>query len=241
LSTDALVVTAGAVLVAGLLLFGVSSSSRGIASAGAKTAPLPKPNLELPAGKTGEVRAIILAGGCFWCTEGAFEQFKGVIDVTSGYAGDPKETANYKAVCTGNTNPAEAIKITYDSGAISYSQLLQIFFLAHDPTTKDRQGNDVGPQYRSAIFYADVEELARARRFLAEVGRSGAFEKPIVTMLEPLRAFYPAESYHQNYVCDNPNQSYVRAVAWPKVKKVRKEFSDKLKEQSPLEQPASER
>jgi methionine-S-sulfoxide reductase len=184
---------------------------------------------------------VVLAGGCFWCVEAVFEELEGVYDAISGYAGGTAETANYDAVALGVTNHAEAVEIIYDPTRITYEELLRVHFATHDPTSKNRQGADTGPQYRSAIFYADVEELARARRFLAEVGRSGAFEKPIVTTLEPLRAFYPAESYHQNYVCDNPNQSYVRAVAWPKVKKVRKEFSDKLKEQSPLEQPASER
>jgi peptide-methionine (S)-S-oxide reductase len=226
LSSDTFIVVAAVALVAGLLMFGVS---RGTASATAHSAsPLPKPNVELPPGKPGEIRSVVVAGGCFWCTEGAFAQFKGVKDVVSGYAGDTKDKANYKRVCDGDTNHAEAIKITYDSGVISYSQLLQIFFLAHDPTTKDRQGNDVGHQYRSAIFYASDDEKKVAEAYIKQLNDAKIFESPIVTTVEPLTEFFPAEDYHQDYVANNPNQGYVRACAIPKMEKVSEAYHDWL-------------
>jgi peptide methionine sulfoxide reductase msrA/msrB len=177
----------------------------------------------------------VFAGGCFWCTEAVFEELDGVIEVVSGYAGGTKATANYKTVSTGRTGHAEAIAITYDPRKISYEQLLEIFFATHDPTTKDRQGNDVGPQYRSAIFYANEQEKELASAFIQDLTDAKAFSQPIVTTLEPLTEFHPAENYHQNYVCYNPNQSYVRAVAMPKVKKVREKFQSLLKAKSPLE------
>jgi peptide-methionine (S)-S-oxide reductase len=177
----------------------------------------------------------VFAGGCFWCTEVVFEELDGVIEAISGYAGGTKETANYKAVSTGRTGHAEAIEIVYDPRKISYEKLLEIFFATHDPTTKDRQGNDVGPQYRSAIFYANEQEKELAAAYIQDLNDAKIFSQPIVTTLEPLTAFYPAESYHQNYVCYNPNQSYVRAVAMPKVKKVREKFQSLLKAKSPLE------
>ncbi len=149
--------------------------------------------------------------------------------VVSGYSGDTKETADYQTVCTGATKHAEAIKITYDPAVITYSQLLQIFFTAHDPTTKDRQGNDVGPQYRSAIFYANEDEKKVAAAYIKQLNDAKAFDNPVVTTLEPLNGFYPAEDYHQNYVALNPNQPYVRACALPKMDKVRKHFKEWLK------------
>jgi peptide methionine sulfoxide reductase msrA/msrB len=186
-------------------------------------------------GNSSERATAVFAGGCFWCTEAVFEELDGVIEAVSGYAGGTKETANYKTVSTGRTGHAEAIEITYDPRKISYEQLLEVFFATHDPTTKDRQGNDVGPQYRSAIFYANEQEKELAVAFIQDLTDAKAFSQPIVTTLEPLTEFYPAENYHQNYVCYNPNQGYVRAVAMPKVKKVREKFQSMLKEKSPLE------
>lgn len=188
------------------------------------------------ADSAGAARATaVFAGGCFWCTEAVFEELDGVIEAVSGYAGGSKDSANYKTVSTGRTGHAEAIEITYDPRKLSYEQLLKVFFATHDPTTKNRQGNDVGPQYRSAIFYANEEERQLASAFIQDLTDAGAFPQPIVTTLEPLTEFYPAESYHQNYVCYNPNQGYVRAVALPKVKKVREKFQALLKARSPLE------
>ncbi len=176
----------------------------------------------------------VFAGGCFWCVEAVFEELDGVLEATSGYAGGTKETANYKAVCTGTTGHAEAVQITYDPARISYVDLLKVHFATHDPTTLNRQGNDEGPQYRSAIFFGNDEEKELAEAFLADLADAKAYKSPVVTTLEPLKEFFPAEAYHQNYVCTNPGQPYVRAVALPKVEKVRQKFKDRLKETSPL-------
>jgi methionine-S-sulfoxide reductase len=166
-----------------------------------------------------------LAGGCFWCTEAAFEQLAGVLDVTSGYAGGSAETANYKAVCGSDTGHAEAIRITYDPAQITYNQLLDVFFDAHDPTQLNRQGNDVGTQYRSAIFHANDDERRAAEAKIAQLNESKHFSRPIVTKLEPLREFFPAEDYHQDYARHNPGQPYIQAVSIPKVCKVREKHA----------------
>jgi methionine-S-sulfoxide reductase len=169
--------------------------------------------------------AATFAGGCFWCTEAAFEQLEGVLDVTSGYAGGAAETANYKAVCGGNTGHAEVIRITYDPTKISYEQLLDVFFDAHDPTQLNRQGNDVGTQYRSAIFFADESQKQAAAAKIGELTVAHKFSRPIVTTLEPLTAFFPAEDYHQDYARLNPDQPYIQAVSTPKACKVREKHA----------------
>jgi methionine-S-sulfoxide reductase len=168
----------------------------------------------------------ILAGGCFWCTEAAFEQLKGVQSVESGYIGGDAATANYEAVCTGRTGHAEAIRITYDPAKISYDRLLDVFFDAHDPTTLNRQGADIGTQYRSAIFTSESSELEAARAKIAELNESRKFPAPIVTTIEPATAFYPAENYHQDFASQNPNHPYIRGVSYPKVCKVRERHGD---------------
>jgi peptide methionine sulfoxide reductase msrA/msrB len=183
----------------------------------------------VPQTKTAEA---VIAGGCFWCVEAVFEEIDGVYDVISGYAGGDKSTANYEAVSGGGTKHAEAVKIIYDPSRVTYEQLLKVHFATHDPTTKDRQGSDVGPQYRSAIFYANEQEKQLAEAFIADMNESKTFKSPVVTTLEPLTEFYPAESYHQNYVCRNPYKGYVRAVALPKVGKVREKFKDMVKAES---------
>jgi peptide methionine sulfoxide reductase msrA/msrB len=175
----------------------------------------------------------VLAGGCFWCTEAVFEQLDGVYDAISGYSGGEEKTANYADVCTGRTGHAEVVKVVYDPQRISYEKLLKVHFATHDPTTLNRQGNDVGPQYRSAIFYADDQQKRIAEAFIADLGDAKVFKKPIVTTLEPLKGFYVAESHHQNYVCRNPTQGYIQGVALPKVEKVREKFKDLLKEDAP--------
>ena len=196
----------------------------------------PKPATDLPLGKEGETRTAILAGGCFWCTEAVFKQLNGVSKVLPGYSGGTKETANYEAVCSGQTAHAEAIAVTYDAAKVSYGQLLRIFFAAaHDPTTKNRQGADVGPQYRSAIFYASDDEKRVAEAYIKQLNDAKQFSSPIVTTLEPLEAFYPAEQYHHDYAELNPNQPYIRGAAAPKVAKVRKAFADEVKQ--PATQP----
>lgn len=204
-------------------IFGNSGSAHGAEN-------LPKPNSDLPAPKAGEVRTAVFAGGCFWCTEGVIKQFKGVKDVVSGYAGGTKETADYKTVCTGKTAHAEAIKITYDASVITYAQLMQIFFTGHDPTTLDRQGNDFGHQYRSAIFYENEDQKKVAEAYIKQLNDAKAFDSKVVTTVEDLKgAFYPAEDYHQDYVALNPGNPYIRSCALPKMEKVRNAFKDLLK------------
>lgn len=183
-----------------------------------------------PAADPAPVAVAVFAGGCFWCTEAVFEQLKGVLDVESGYAGGSAETAHYEAVCTGNTGHAEAIRITYDPTVVSYDQLLMIFFtVAHDPTQLNRQGNDVGPQYRSAVFYANDQEKAAVEATIRRVQEQGLVKGRIVTTLEPLTAFYPAEKYHQDYARNNPRQPYIQHVAMPKVEKLRAKHAEQLK------------
>lgn len=175
-------------------------------------------------------RDIVLAGGCFWCTEAVFRQIDGVSSVVSGYAGGEAATANYEAVCSGRTGHAEAIRITYDPAKVSYGMLLKVFFAtAHDPTQLNRQGNDVGTQYRSAIFHASEEERAAAAAYIALLDAAKVFPARIATTLEPLKTFYVAEAYHQDYAARNPFQPYIAAVSAPKVAKTRKLFAERLK------------
>jgi peptide-methionine (S)-S-oxide reductase len=192
---------------------------------------LPKPATDLPAGKEGEMRTAVFAGGCFWCTEAVFEQLAGVTEVVSGYAGGTKESAKYDAVSNGQTDHAEAIRITYDPSNVTFGQLMRVFFSTHDPTTKDRQGPDWGRQYRSAIFYQSDDEKRVAEAYIKQLTDAKAFENPIVTTLEPLSAsgFYPAEQYHQDYVKQHPTQPYVEVNALPKVKKVLEKFKELVK------------
>jgi methionine-S-sulfoxide reductase len=173
----------------------------------------------------------VLAGGCFWCTEAAFEQLEGVSDVTSGYAGGAKETANYEAVCKGNTGHAEVIRITYDPAKISYETLLDVFFDAHDPTTLNRQGADAGTQYRSAIFVASDDQRKSAEQKIAQHNANGHFSRPIVTSIEPLTTFYPAEQYHQDYARAHPDQAYIQSAAIPKACKVRDKHASLIKKE----------
>ena len=169
------------------------------------------------------------AGGCFWCTEASFERINGVQAVVSGYSGGDKATADYKKVSSGQTNHAEAIAIYFDSTLVSYRTLLDVFFVAHDPTTLNRQGPDIGPQYRSAIFYQTPQEEVLAKAVIDSVNASGRYSRPIVTTLEPFQAFYDAEEYHQGYYELHPENPYVANVSRPKVLKVEKEFKDILK------------
>lgn len=191
--------------------------------------PFSFPEPTLQANETGS-RAIVLAGGCFWCTEAVYRDLKGVLSVRPGYAGDTKETADYKTVCTGRTNHAEVIEVAYDADTINLGTILKIFFsIAHDPTQVNRQGNDVGPQYRSAVFFANDEQKRVAEAYIAQLNRARVFDAPIATTLEPLEEFFEAESYHHDYAARNPFQGYIRAVALPKVDKLRKVHADKLK------------
>ena len=171
----------------------------------------------------------VFAGGCFWCTEAAVEQLEGVTDVESGYAGGAQETANYQRVCNGDTGHAEVIRITFDPAKISYDQLLEVFFDAHDPTQLNRQGNDVGTQYRSAIFYANEAEQSAAAAKIAALTAARTFARAIVTKLEPLVEFFPAEDYHQDFARLNPNQPYVASHSIPLACKVREKHQSLIK------------
>jgi len=170
-----------------------------------------------------------LAGGCFWCLEAVFLELKGVMRVQSGYTGGHVPNPSYEQVCTGQTGHAEVVQVDYDPAELSYADLLKVFFAIHDPTTLNRQGADVGTQYRSAIFPHGPEQEATAKAVIAELNAEGLFDAPIVTTVEPLETFYPAEEYHEDYFARNPYQPYCLAVVAPKVSKFRKQFIDRLK------------
>jgi peptide-methionine (S)-S-oxide reductase len=190
----------------------------------------PDPKVDTALAQTPQEKVVVLAGGCFWCVEAVFKELRGVVSVRSGYAGDTSATANYRAVCSGRTNHAEAIEIRYDASQTTLGQLLKIHFsVAHDPTQLDRQGNDMGRQYRSAIFYSDDEQKRVSEAYIRQLNDARVFHEPIVTTLEPLKEFYVAEEYHQDYVARNPMQPYVTYVAQPKVEKLRENFADRLK------------
>ncbi len=171
-----------------------------------------------------------LAGGCFWCTEAIFKRLKGVISVTSGYSGGEMESPSYEAVSSGRTGHAEAIQIEFDPNIISYEKLLEIFFKLHDPTTMNRQGNDIGPQYRSAIFYSDEKQKETAENVKKKIEEEKIYDKPIVTEIVPFKNFYKAESYHMDYYAKNSDQLYCRVVIDPKIIKLYKEFKDVVKD-----------
>ena len=172
------------------------------------------------------------AGGCFWCTEAVFERVRGVEDVISGYTGGVQENPTYKEVSYGKTDHAEAVQMFFDSGKISYQELVEIFFATHDPTTLNRQGPDIGKQYRSAVFYHDEDQKQTAHKYIKLLTNNGTYSDPIVTELEPIEVFYPAENYHQDYYQNHPDHPYIQAIAKPKVIKFKKQFKDKLKANS---------
>jgi peptide-methionine (S)-S-oxide reductase len=167
--------------------------------------------------------------GCFWCTEAIFQQLDGVLKVSSGYSGGHVKNPSYKEVCEGTTGHAEVIQMIYDPAKISFDELLEVFWETHDPTTLNRQGNDVGPQYRSAIFYHNADQKAKAEKYKAELDKSGAFANKIVTEITPASEFYIAENYHQNYYNQNGSQPYCNFVIRPKMEKFQKVFKDKIK------------
>ena len=172
---------------------------------------------------------VTFASGCFWCIEAKFSQLNGVLKVTSGYTGGHVANPSYKQVCTGITGHAEACNIIYDPKVISYDELLEAFFSSHDPTQLNRQGNDVGTQYRSAIFYHNEIQRRKAEYYIAELTKQKIYSKPIVTEMKPFTRFYKAEQYHQEYYKKNPNQGYCRYVIQPELEKFKKIFKDKLK------------
>lgn len=170
-----------------------------------------------------------LAGGCFWCLEAVYDELTGVISVESGYAGGNVPHPSYKLVCTGTTGHAEVVQITFDPDEVTYQDLLNVFFTIHDPTTLNRQGADIGTQYRSGIFYHSPEQKETAEKTIQRFEKEGIWDDPIVTEVAPLTQFFPAEDYHQEYFVNNPNQPYCRAVVAPKVAKFRKKFVNQLK------------
>lgn len=175
------------------------------------------------------LKDIVLGAGCFWCVEAVYQQMKGVHSVVSGYSGGHVENPTYEQVCGKKTGHAEVVRVSYDPEVISLEEILEVFFTTHDPTTPDRQGNDVGPQYRSAIFYATDEERQIAEQVKTRMDQADLYDNPIVTEISPLINFYAAEGYHQNYYQNNPYQPYCSFVISPKVAKLRKQYADKLK------------
>ena len=170
-------------------------------------------------------QVLVLGGGCFWCTEAVYKDVRGVADVESGYSNGHAKQPSYEQVCTGTTGHNEVVRLEYDPAEVSTRELLEIFFVVHDPTTLNRQGNDVGTQYRSGIYFTTPEQEAEARALIAELARDDAFGRPIVTEVLPLQNYWPAEAYHQDFFERNPHQGYCMAVAAPKVAKFRKTFA----------------
>ncbi len=191
----------------------------------------PDPLLDgAPSTGVGVEQTAVLAGGCFWCVEAVFQQLEGVLSVKSGYAGGTAETADYEAVCSGETDHAEVIEVRFDPARVSFGQILKIFFaVAHDPTQLNRQGADRGRQYRSAIFTTSEEQDRIARAYIRQIDEAGVFGSPVVTEVTPLVTFYEGEAYHQNYAARNPWQPYIQGVAAPKVSKLQKQYADRLK------------
>jgi peptide-methionine (S)-S-oxide reductase len=177
--------------------------------------------------KPAETQTAVLAGGCFWGVEGVFEHMRGVRSVVSGYAGGDASSATYEKIGTGRTGHAESVQITFDPNEVSYDDILRVYFsVAHDPTQLNRQGPDTGPQYRSAIFYASDAQRDRARSYIAELNKSGNFSRTIVTRIDPLKAFYPAEKYHQDFIANNPHNPYVVANDLPKIRDLKRLYPE---------------
>jgi peptide-methionine (S)-S-oxide reductase len=177
----------------------------------------------------GRMEAATLGGGCFWCIEAAFNEIMGVVNVESGYAGGELASPTYEQVCTGTTGHAEVVQVTFDPHIISFREILEIFFASHDPTTLNRQGADVGNQYRSVIFYHNEEQKQAAEQAIAELNAAKIWDNPIVTQVEPFKNFYKAEDYHRKYFSRHPEAVYCRIVVAPKIAKLRKKYREKLK------------
>lgn len=198
----------------------------------AKADPAARPSEAQPA-RAANLETATFGAGCFWCVEAVFQRLKGVESVASGYSGGKVANPTYEQVCTGTTGHAEVCQITYDPRQLSFEQLLEVFWKTHDPTTLNRQGNDVGTQYRSVVFYHSEEQKKLAQQYKARLDSSGAFPAPIVTEIAPFTVFYKAEDYHQNYYRENPSQGYCRMVIAPKMEKFEKVFAEKLKGEKP--------
>lgn len=190
----------------------------------AKT-PVPPPQVNTPLAAKPSRQTAVLGGGCFWGTQAVFERVKGVLDTTAGYSGGSAATAHYADVITETTHQAETVRVVFDPSKITYGQLLRVFFsVAHDPTELNRQGNDIGPSYRSVIFYANPEQKRIATAYIAQLDAAHVFRRPIVTQVVPLKAFYPAEAYHQNFALKHPDNPYIYICDLPKIAALKKEF-----------------
>lgn len=218
-----------AILCAGLCAaigaFGISRWGRAETRTG-----IPAPKDDVPLAQHPGRETAVFAGGCFWGTQAVFERVKGVVATTAGYSGGSAETATYDQVTTETTGHAESVKVVFDPSKITYGKLLQIFFSVHDPTQLNRQGPDVGTSYRSAIFYSNEEQRKIAAEYIAQLDAARAFPKPIVTQVVPLKGFYDAESYHQDYALHNPDNPYILVCDRPKIETLRKEFPDLFQE-----------
>lgn len=179
----------------------------------------------------GDTETATLGSGCFWCTEAVFQQMKGVLKVESGYSGGHVRNPSYEAVCSGRTGHAEVVQVTFDPKVVSFAELLEVFWRSHDPTTLNRQGNDTGTQYRSAVFYHNERQKKLAEMYKQQINEAAVFRNPLVTEISPFTEFFPATEDHQNFYANNPRQGYCRVVIGPKVEKLRKVFAGKLKDQ----------
>jgi peptide-methionine (S)-S-oxide reductase len=223
-------------ILAGMIFVGVSAALYSTTFLGGgfeMPANFPPPTkAEAPAEppKVGASELATFGGGCFWCTEAVFLQLKGVQKVVSGYSGGHVKNPTYEQICTGTTGHAEVIQVTYDPSVVSYTELLEVFWRTHDPTTKDRQGNDIGPQYRSVIFYHNPEQKKLAEEYKKKIDEAKVYSDPLVTEITPISEFFPAEQYHQNYYAQNSRQPYCMVIIGPKLEKLKTIFKDKLKE-----------
>jgi len=215
-------------MIAQILLKSLLLGSLVLSSALKGTANMSKPENQTVAFSQGK-EVVTLGGGCFWCIEAIFEELNGVEQVESGYSGGRVDDPTYEQVCTGTTGHAEVVQVTFDPKTISLKEILEVFFTVHDPTTLNRQGADVGTQYRSVIFYRSQEQKDIAEQVIREIQKAKLWKAPIVTELVPFMAFYRAEEYHQEYYKKNPGQAYCRIVIEPKIKKFREHYKDKLK------------
>lgn len=219
-----------ALILLGLLLGSAACSAKASASSRAAAAAVPAPVLDTPRFSTPGRQTAVLSGGCFWGVQAVFLHVKGVISAISGYSGGSARTAEYEIVSTGETDHAESVQIVFDPSQITYGELLRVFFsVAHDPTELNRQGPDEGTQYRSAIFYANDEQKSIAEAYISQLDKAGVFRRRIVTQVVPLKAFYPAEAYHQNYAALHPDQPYILFNDAPKVEHLREEFPELYK------------
>lgn len=210
-----------------LITFVLALSLLGCSAKAAPVRPVPPSSVDLPLAKSSGRETAVFAGGCFWGTQAVFERVKGVLATTVGYSGGSKNTATYDQVTTETTGHAESVEVVYDPSRITYGQLLRIFFaVAHDPTQLNRQGPDVGPSYRSAIFYANPDQKRIAEAYIAQLNAAKIFSDSIVTQIVPLKGFYRAEDYHQDYALKNPNDPYILVCDRPKIAALKKQFPD---------------